>query len=679
MASADTPYGRDPRGRFRYRSWHDGPDPLAAPFDVRAVVDDIGQQLMSGRSLADALEALRRRGAEGRQGIDELQRRIAERRRELSRRGDLTGALSSARSALDQALAAERETLAAAQDDAARLAEMTLDALPDTTAAAIRELENYQWRNPEAEQQFRAISQGLREQLLNQQFSGLKQALSSQDPAALQAIRDMMADLNRLLADHATGTDTPEQFAEFMQRHGEFFPEKPTSVDELIDQLARRQAAAERLMRSLTRQQRQELEDLMDQAIGQDMDLASELAQLQDNLRSLRPGTMRGKGFDVDGDEPLDFGQAAGVVGELAELEELEAQLAGEHPGATLDDVDVEALERHLGGDAAGNVRALRELERELERQGWVRRTADGLSLSPKALRRLGQSALRKIFADLDARGAGEHDDQRTGAADERTGAFLPWEFGSEQHFDAVRTVTNAVLRTAATASRDGEEVRRASGAASGSARAGRVLLEPDDFVVAETERRTRAAVALCVDLSFSMVMEDRWLPMKQTAIALNHLISSRFRQDALQIIGFDRVARPMTPMELAEIEPEWVKGTNLQHALMLAARHIRRHPEAEPVILVVTDGEPTAHLEDGFPVFSWPPAPETIRATVAEVDVVARMGATLNIFRLGDDPGLARFVDAVARRSGGRVFAPSAARLGEYVVSDYLRARRGR
>lgn len=674
MASADTPYGRDPRGRFRYRSWHDGPDPLAPPFDVRAVVDDIGQQLMTGRSLRDALEALRRKGSKGRQGIDELQRRIAERRRELSRRGDLTGALSSARSALDQALAAERETLAAAQDEAARLAEMTLDALPDTTAAAIRELENYQWRNPEAAEQFRAISQSLREQLLNQQFSGLKQALSSQDPAALQAIRDMMADLNRLLADHATGKDTPEQFAEFMQRHGEFFPEQPTSVDELIDQLARRQAAAERLMRSLTRQQRQELEDLMDQAIGQDMDLASELAQLQDNLRSLRPGTMRGRGFDVDGDEPLDFGQAAGVVGELAELEELEAQLAGEHPGATLDDVDVEALERHLGGDAARDVRALRELERELERQGWVRRTSDGLSLSPKALRRLGQSALRKIFADLDAHGAGDHDDQRTGAADERTGAFLPWEFGSEQHFDAVRTVTNAVLRTAETAA-----ALPTAEIAGGSARVGPVLLEPDDFVVAETERRTRAAVALCVDLSFSMVMEDRWLPMKQTAIALSHLISTRFRQDALQIIGFDRVARTMTPMELAEIEPEWVKGTNLQHALMLAARHVRRHPEAEPVILVVTDGEPTAHLEDGFPVFSWPPAPETIRATVAEVDVVARMGATLNIFRLGDDPGLARFVDAVARRSGGRVFAPSADRLGEYVVSDYLRARRGR
>ncbi len=695
MALPDPPGGRNRRDRFRYRSWRDGPDPLAPPFDVRAVVDDIGQQLMTGRSLRDALESLRRNGSSDRQGIDELHRQIAEKRRELSERGDLSGALSAARAALDQALAAERETLAAADDDAARLAEMTLEDLPDTTAAAIGELQDYQWRNPEAAAAFAAISGGLRDQLLSQQFGGLKQALSSPDPAALQAIRDMMADLNALLADHATGTDTAEQFDEFMDKHSEFFPEQPESVDELIDQLARRQAAADRLMRSLSRQQRQELEELMDAAIGQDIDLASELAQLQDNLHSLRPGMMRGQGFDVDGDQPLDFGQAAGVIGELAELEELEAQLAGEHPGATLDDVDVEMVERHLGGAAAGDVRALRELERELERQGWVRRSVDGLSLSPKALRRLGQTALRQIFAQLDARGTGGHDDQRTGAADERSGAFLPWEFGGEQRFDAVRTVTNAVLRAASStresdradidradtdrADNDRADTDRADSTRADSRAGLPIRLEPDDFVIAETERRTSAAVALCVDLSFSMVTQDRWLPMKQTALALSHLIAGRFRQDALEIIGFDRVARTMTPMELAEVEPEWVKGTNLQHALMLAARHVRRHPAAEPVILVITDGEPTAHLADGFPVFSWPPMPETIKATVAEVDVVAKMGATLNIFRLGDDPGLVRFVDAIARRAGGRVFAPAADRLGEYVVSDYLRARRGR
>jgi uncharacterized protein with von Willebrand factor type A (vWA) domain len=182
------------------------------------------------------------------------------------------------------------------------------------------------------------------------------------------------------------------------------------------------------------------------------------------------------------------------------------------------------------------------------------------------------------------------------------------------------------------------------------------------------------------VDLSFSMVQEDRWAPMKQTALALSHLVSTRFRQDALQIIGFDRLARRLTPLQLAQVEPEWVQGTNLHHALMLAGRHLRRHPDAEPVVMVVTDGEPTAHLNpDGSPFFHWPSTQATVRATVGEVDVLTRYGATLNFFLLGDDPGLAHFVDAVARRNGGRVFTPELGRLGEYVVADYLRARRGR
>jgi uncharacterized protein with von Willebrand factor type A (vWA) domain len=205
-------------------------------------------------------------------------------------------------------------------------------------------------------------------------------------------------------------------------------------------------------------------------------------------------------------------------------------------------------------------------------------------------------------------------------------------------------------------------------------------LLAVEDFVVAETERRTSAAVALLVDLSFSMIQEDRWAPMKQTALALSHLISTRYRTDALQIIGFDRTARRLTPVQLAEVEPEWIQGTNLHHALMLAGHHLRRHPDAEPVVMVVTDGEPTAHIEpDGSAYFHWPPLTETLRATVGEVDAMTRYGAILNFFLLGDDPGLARFVDAVARRNGGRVFTPELDRLGEYVVADYLRSRQGR
>ena len=202
-----------------------------------------------------------------------------------------------------------------------------------------------------------------------------------------------------------------------------------------------------------------------------------------------------------------------------------------------------------------------------------------------------------------------------------------------------------------------------------------------EDFEVVETERRTTAAVALCVDMSYSMVQEGRWGPMKQTALALSHLVETRFRQDALQVIGFNLAARRLSPVQLAEAEPEWVQGTNLQHALMLASRHLRRHPDAEPVVLVVTDGEPTAHLGRGRrrPSSSGRPPSRRCATPSPRSTSSARYGATLNVFMLGEDPGLARFVDAIARRAGGRVFTPDLGRLGEYVVADYLRARRGR
>jgi uncharacterized protein with von Willebrand factor type A (vWA) domain len=308
-------------------------------------------------------------------------------------------------------------------------------------------------------------------------------------------------------------------------------------------------------------------------------------------------------------------------------------------------------------------VRRLQELERQLRRQGWVSRGDEGLTLSPKALRRLGGTALRHMFAELESGRRGQHDLRDAGAAGELTGASRRWEFGDDQPIDVVRTVTNAVRRQAG------------SGTATVPVR-----LDVEDFEIAETERRVSAAVALCVDLSFSMLADGRWGPMKQAALGLSHLVATRFPQDALQIIGFGRYAMRLSQEELAAVEPDMIQGTNLQHALQLAGRHLRRHAESEPVILVVTDGEPTAHLlEDGEAYFSWPPLRETIVATVQEVDTLTRYGATMNIFMLGEDPGLRRFVDAVARRNGGRVFTPEAHDLGRYVVSDYLRARRGR
>ncbi|WP_380161323.1 VWA domain-containing protein [Kineococcus sp. R86509] len=656
-------------GRYRYGEWAGGPDPLAPPYDVRAALDEVGQQVLRGGSLRDALRDLLRNGPDGRSGMDDLRARAARMRRDAARRGDLDGALTKARAQLDQALAAERDELSGRDGDDARFNEARLDALPRSTAQAVRDLEDYQWASESARQQYQQILESLRNDVLDQQFRGMKQALESGDPSTMQALKDMMSDLNDLLAKKARGEDTQADFDEFMAKHGDTLGEEGIeNLDDLVDSLARRAAAASRLMRSLSPQQRDELSSLMQQAMGDDVDLQAQMSQLNDNLRALRPDLDFSRGERVRGQrgsEPLGYGEAADALQDISELDDLLDQLGQEHPGATLDDVDVDVLERQLGRGAADDLRRLRDLERELQRQGWLSRSSEGLTLSPKALRRLGQTALRDVLGRLDAGGRGDHDNRDAGAGGEPTGSTRGWEFGDEQPLDVVRTVSNALKR----------------GAAQG--RTGAVKLSWEDFEVVETERRAGAAVALCVDLSYSMAAEGRWGPMKETALALSHLISTKFPNDALQIIGFGLHAQPMTVGELAEVEPDFVQGTNLQHALSLARRHVRRHPDAEPVVLVITDGEPTAHLDDtyGTPeaVFQWPPTQATIRATVQEVDQLTRFGATINLFMLGEDPGLRRFVEAVARRNGGRVLSPSPERLGRYVVDDYLRSRAGR
>ncbi len=663
---------RSPR-RFRYSAWSDGPDPLAPPFDVRAAVDQLGERMLGGESLREALRDLLRRGPDGAQrgGLDDLARRVRKRREQLRRSGRFGGTLDQVRELLEQALTAERAELTAEraeliadEGDDARLDEAELAALPDDTARAVQALADREWRSPAAAAAYRQIRDLLQRDVLDARFRGMAQAMANPDPDAMAAVKDMLADLNQLLDAHARGEDTTDRFAEFMDRHGQFFPDDPADVEELLDSLARRQAAAARMFASMTPEQRDQLGQLMDAAM-QDMDLAAELSALDGAIAALRPGSGRVRGEQMRGPGGMGTGASLDVLEEMADLDGLSEQLSQDYPGATLDDVDVDTVARQFGARTAAEIDRLRELERELTRQGFlVRGRGAELSLSPKALRRLGQTALQAAFAQVRTGRRGGHETRSAGASGDPTGTHRAWRFGDDQPLDVVRTVSNAVLRSAADTGRT----------------PGIVRLHPDDFAVVETEQRSSAAVALCVDLSYSMVAEDRWGPMKQTALAVSHLVATRFPQDALSIIGFNRVAAPMTTAQLAAAEPEYLQGTNLQHALILAGRHLRRHPQAEPVVLVVTDGEPTAHLEqDGEAFFDWPPRPETIQATVAEVDALTRAGATINVFMLGEDAGLKRFVDAIARRNGGRVFSPDPARLGAFVVADYLRARAGR
>src|SRR3954468_3966992 len=450
-------FRRNHSGRYRYGPWHGGPDPLAPPYDVRQALDALGEEVLAGNGLRDSLREMLRRGLPdehgnlNRQGLDDLRARAMRMRREVARRGRLDGAVTRARAQRDQALMAEKEALAEVDSDDARFAEAQLDALPRSTAAAIQELSEYRWTSPEAERIYRDILDGLRSDVLDQRFRGMRDALQGMQPggdqqAANQALKDMLSDLNQLLDKHARGEDTQADFNEFMGKHGDLFPGDPQNVDELVDELARQAAAAERLMASLTPQQREELAGLMAQALG-DPDLAAQMAALNDNLRALRPDLTWDRGERMRGEQPLGYGEAAGALGELSDLDDLLDQLGQDHPGATLDDIDVETVERALGSSAAQDVRALQQLERELERQGWLVRGADGLQLSPKALRRLGQTALRKVFEHLKDGSRGEHDIRDAGASGEATGASRTWQFGDEQPLDVVRTVSNGVRR----------------------------------------------------------------------------------------------------------------------------------------------------------------------------------------------------------------------------------------
>ncbi|MGY1808970.1 VWA domain-containing protein [Blastococcus sp. SYSU D00669] len=650
---------------YRYGRWRGGPDPLAPPYDLGDAVDEIGDSVLGGSGVREALRELLRRGMQGRRGLDELRRSVRDRLRQARTAGRMDGTLQEVRELLDRALEAERRELFPDPDDAARLAEAELDALPDDTAGAVRALKEYPWRSPEARQAYEQIQDLLRREVLDSSFSSMKQALENATPEDMQAVKDMVADLSNLLDAHNRGEDTDEQFRDFMDKHGQFFPENPETIDELIDSLARRAAAQERMMAGMSPEQRAELADLMAQTM-QDMGLASEMAHLQDALRQARPDLPWGQRGQVpDGAESLGLGDATTAVAELADLEALSNQLSQGYAGASLADVDGELLERALGRDAVDDLAALRQLERELERQGFLNRSDGKLELSPKAVRRLGATALRRVFAKLQATGRGEHDVADAGAAGELTGSSREWRFGDEQPLDVVRTVKNAVLRTA-------HEPRPGGGRA--------VHIAVEDFEVVETERRTGAAVALLVDLSYSMALRGTWGAAKSTAMALHSLVTTRFPQDAIQIIGFSSTAQVLRPETLAELSVDTLQGTNLQHGLMLARRFLAHHRDAEPVVLIVTDGEPTAHLEDdGTPFFCWPPMPETIARTVGEVERVARSGATVNVFALDPDPGLVHFVHDLTQRAGGRVFTPDSDRLGEYVVADYLRTRRGR
>ena len=646
---------------------YDGGDPLAPPVDLAEALDAIGQDVMAGYSPERAMREYLRRGGTDQAGLDDLARRVAERRQEIVQRHDLDGTMREVRELLDKAVLAERGQLARdiTMDDGDRaFRELMLDNLPSSTAAAVGELASYDWQSSEAREAYEQIKDLLGRELLDQRFAGMKQALEGATDEDRAAVNEMLSDLNDLLEKHAAGGVTDEEFGDFMDKHGDFFADAdgrtPQDMDELLDSLAQRAAAAQRMLNSMTPEQRRELMELSQQAFGSPQ-LMEQLARMDANLQALRPGEDWSGSEGFEGDQGLGLGDGTGALQDLAQLDALADQLAQSHHGARMDDVDLDALARQLGAEAAVSARTLQELERALRDSGYLKRGSDGeLRLSPKAMRQLGKALLRDVADRMSGR-SGARETRTTGLAGEPSGATRRWEFGDTEPWDVPRTITNAVLRDGGSSPAQVQPVR----------------IRVEDIEVVETEARTQAAVALLVDTSFSMAMDGRWVPMKRTALALHQLVRSRFRGDDLQLIAFGRHAQVMEIEELTGLDARWDKGTNLHHGLLLANRFFRKHPNAQPVLLVVTDGEPTAHLEaDGEVWFSYPPHPLTISHSVRELDAAARLGAQVTFFRLGEDPGLARFIDSMARRVGGRMVSPELDDLGAAVVGSYLGSR---
>jgi uncharacterized protein with von Willebrand factor type A (vWA) domain len=664
---------RPPNPQFRrhgstYGRYAGGPDPLAPPVDLGEALEAIGEDVMAGYSPERAMREFLRRGGAEQAGLDDLAARVAQKRQELLDRHNLDGTMAQVRELLNRAVLAERKQLAREMGQDARFAEMQIENLSPSTAAAVSELSDYSWHSGDAREDYEQVKDLLGREMLDQRFAGMKQALQGATEQDRAAVAEMVRDLNALLDAHRRGEDTQAQFADFMAQHGEYFPENPETIEELLDALAARAAAAQRMRNSMTQEQRDELDALAAQAFGSPA-LMESLSTLDEHLQTLRPGEDWRGSERFDGEQGLGLGDGTGALQDLADLDALAEQLSQQYAGASMGDVDLELLARQLDDDAVVDAQTLAALERALKDTGMMQRASDGsLRLSPKAMRQLGKSLLRQVARRMSGR-PGARDLRRAGAAGERSGATREWEFGDTEPWDVTRTVLNAHRRSALE--------RVDEGAASSPGNPAGLRLSIGDVEVHETEARTQAAVALLVDTSFSMAIEGRWVPMKRTALALHQLVTTRFRGDALQLISFSRHAEVLDIEHLTAREPRTDKGTNLHHGLLLAARHFRRHPSAQPVLLIVTDGEPTAHLEPGGEAFfDYPPHPLTLARSVTELDRCARLGAQTTFFRLGDDRGLARFVDEMARRVEGTVVAPELDDLGAAVVGSYLTSR---
>jgi len=639
--------------RSRYSQWDGSQDPFGPDVPAAELLEEMSEDLLSGAGAQGAMSGLLRRGMRGRfGGLDALRARLREARAREQAALNLQGPLEEIRERLGEIVERERSTLSFKAEEDARMREAVLDSLPPDVPGQIRELSDYRFVDPQAQREFDELMEHLKEQVLGAYFRNMAEGMRNLSPEQVQRFKDMLAELNQMMERRDGGEDY--DFEGFMQRYGDMFPDNPRTLDELLENMARRMAALSRLMASLSAEQRAELQALAQQVMA-DMDLAFEVDRLGANLSSMFPDMPWGDPALAAGEDAMPLSATVDAMERLHDYEDLDRAMRGDYAGASLEDVDEEALRRTLGEEAARDLRRLKQIERTLEQAGLVSRREGRLEVTPKGARKLGERALVRVFERLRRDREGTHDAREVGGLAEPTGSTRPWTFGDTGQIAVQRTVFNAVLRGGPGAD---------------------VHLVPDDFELVDAEQRTEAATALLLDLSFSMPLRGHFVHAKRMALALHALIEGRYPHDRLYMIGFSDYARRMEPQDLTAAGWERVYGTNMQHAFNLAGRLLAQHPRATRQVIMVTDGEPTAHLEGEEVFFSWPPVPRTIQLTLTEALRLSRAGVTVNVFMLEDSPGLIRFMERLAKLTAGRVFLMDDREIGDFIVRDYVSRR---
>jgi uncharacterized protein with von Willebrand factor type A (vWA) domain len=658
---------------YDYSEW-DGTQQFADldPDDLLAGLTD---DLLAGGDLDDALRRLLRSGMrtpDGEQiaGLRDLLEQLRRRRAEMLAEGDPDGRIAELSAQLDEIEQDERAAIdelveeahasgdqrrEEVTDDVATEHRMALDLQPDDPAGRIRSLQNYDFVSSEARERFEELVEELRKEMADSFFQGASDALSNMDAEAIQRMRDAMDALNRMLEQREAGDELDPSFEEFMAQYGDLFPGDPKNLDELLQQMAERMAAFEAMWNSMSPEQQAQIRQLVE-ALLEDMDLRWQVERMRQNLRNLFPQAGWQESYEFTGDNPMGMGQATDLVSQLNQLQNMEAVLQSASTPAQLGEIDLDQVRRNMGEDAARALERLANLTKTLADAGLIEHQGGRIELTPRGVRRLGQKALADLFGQINKDRIGDHSAHRTGTGHDREETTKAYEYGDPLNLHLSTTVHNAVRRSGS-----GVPVR----------------LKPEDFEVVEVEALSRSATVLAVDLSMSMPMRDNFVPAKRMAMALQTLISSTFPRDYLGIVGFSEVAREIRPDEVPTAMWDYVYGTNLQHALALARRMLT-HQHGTKQIIVVTDGEPTAHVDDyGEVFFNYPPVPETLRRTMAEVIRCTRAGIVINTFALDLQRTHYPFVEQIARVNGGRTFYTTPDALGGYVLVDFLKHRR--